>query len=606
MTEEQIAKRFQEGKTAYEQHDFETAAAIFEELVQEEQHPFSAAYLAEMHYLGLAVPCQREKIYEYLQIANEDHDARTQDNTIFLYINLLRTGIPNIVSQDVQTADEVSIHGAENMYPFALSQCHWFGLGQFKHDQKMAAKWLKSEADQGDLLKKYQYANLLLKIDGNTAEAELILRELVELGSSSAAVKLAEHLLDKDEPEIVDDCITLLNYAEMHNNAAACLTFSTYHQKYTGNMERSREYLEKAIELNEPAAKTFLALQLLNNVDEEDEDGPQQGMELLREAAIDGDCVAQLYLGRICREEEPELAVEMFKKAAKQHHPSGMLELARAYLDGLGPLEQDPAAAFQLFNMAAAHGNMEAQGLLGVCYLNGLGVTEDIIAAMAHLRIAAEHDDWNAMTLLGKIYADPATPYCNHSLALECYRRSAAAGDPEAMYQLAKCHLEGTMTARNVKEGLKLLQQAADETGHTDSVYELGCAYLQGKYGLKHDEEKAMQYLQQAAQERHDKACLELGVFLKDTDLDISRELLIEAASAGLKEAIYQLACLEEENGNLIYAFKFYEDASELHYPSAMRALAKFHQEGNLVPEDQERAEKLLRDADRLEQMLQD
>ena len=117
--------------------------------------------------------------------------------------------------------------------------------------------------------------------------------------------------------------------------------------------------------------------------------------------------------------------------------------------------------AFSLALERAEKNDAAAQTLLGVLLSRGLGVKKDLAAAA----------DW--------------------------YGLAAKSGNPEALYALARLHLDGSGTERDTAHAADLLQQAADK-GHAVASRELGYLLLQGS-GREKNAMLAAAYFRRAA-----------------------------------------------------------------------------------------------------------
>ena len=121
--------------------------------------------------------------------------------------------------------------------------------------------------------------------------------------------------------------------------------------------------------------------------------------------------------------------------------------------------------AWRLLEDAAEDGeNARRDSYLGLLYWRGLGVPRDTHIAVSHFSRAAELDHAAAMTAYGMaLRAGVGAPRDTES-AHHLFRLSAAAGDPEAMTQLA------SMSDRN--EARHWLIRAA-ELGHPSAMLAL-------------------------------------------------------------------------------------------------------------------------------------
>lgn len=103
----------------------------------------------------------------------------------------------------------------------------------------------------------------------------------------------------------------------------------------------------------------------------------QHSLELLKEAAGNGLCKAQLYLGLYYADESADhcdyyKAIPYLEMAAAKKDPSAEFNLGICYERGLG-IERDMSRAAHFYKAAAEHGHTGAQYNLGVFYEHGLG-----------------------------------------------------------------------------------------------------------------------------------------------------------------------------------------------------------------------------------------
>ena len=123
------------------------------------------------------------------------------------------------------------------------------------------------------------------------------------------------------------------------------------------------------------------------------------------------------------------------------------------------------------------------------------------------------------------------------------------ANDPAALcYMGLECYRE-----ENCGGAFEYLSKAA-EWGDADARYRLGYMYGKGE-GVEKDDEKAVYHYE-------------------------------KAAIGGHPDARHNLACIEEENGNIERAVKHFIIASNLGHEKSMKALWKQYSAGNITKED--------------------
>lgn len=128
--------------------------------------------------------------------------------------------------------------------------------------------------------------------------------------------------------------------------------------------------------------------------------------------------------------------------------------------------------AVQMLTPLANSGNALAQYRLGMLYYNGQGVGED------------------------------------EKLAIYWWKKAAAQGNVESMFQLGSAFLFGTQAAKFVpdpdREAAMWYFQAAS-AGHAEAQYHLGLLFLAGK-GVIESRQEAARWMQKAASQGHSEA----------------------------------------------------------------------------------------------------
>jgi TPR repeat protein len=118
-------------------------------------------------------------------------------------------------------------------------------------------------------------------------------------------------------------------------------------------------------------------------------------------------------------------------------------------------------------------------------------------------------------------------------IATKKIKARAKKNDPEAIWQLATTHKNGSLgVPANEQKALELTKKAAD-LGNVKAQFALGLGYYQGGYGLEIDKEKGRDHWESAAKGGHVKARFALGrdELSKGNTIDSIRHLHIAAAS---------------------------------------------------------------------------
>ncbi len=124
-------------------------------------------------------------------------------------------------------------------------------------------------------------------------------------------------------------------------------------------------------------------------------------------AAEAGVALAQAKLGYIYdQSNDDEKAVHWYREAAAQHHPDGEFGLGEMYAKGEG-VDQDFEIAVEMYMRAAVNGHAQAQRVLANAYEHGALAREVSKAeALRWLTLAANNGDINSMQRMASLYTD--------------------------------------------------------------------------------------------------------------------------------------------------------------------------------------------------------
>lgn len=127
------------------------------------------------------------------------------------------------------------------------------------------------------------------------------------------------------------------------------------------------------------------------------------------------------------------------------------------------------ASAIEVVRKHASEGDASAQLRLGSLYYHGQGIAEDELAAI----------NW--------------------------WKKAAAGGNTEAMYQIAHAYLFGTTAAKSVAEPDReaaIWCFKAASANHAEAAYTLGLLFIAGK-GVAEDKAEAVLWFRRAAAQGH-------------------------------------------------------------------------------------------------------
>lgn len=196
----------------------------------------------------------------------------------------------------------------------------------------------------------------------------------------------------------------------------------------------------------------------------------------LWKAAIRDCAPAQNMLANIYYEydQDYEQAAEWYKKAANKGIPASQYMLANLLFDGLG-IEQNKEQAFSWYKNAGEQNLPEAQFSLGICYEYGYGVNADIDKAIIWYRKAAEQNISEAQNALGLCYMNKIEPK-DYKQAAKWFHSAAQNGFVSAQSNLGVLYSRGLGVEQDNQKAIYWLQKAANQN-YFIAKYELGLCY---------------------------------------------------------------------------------------------------------------------------------
>ncbi|MDO4222350.1 MAG: tetratricopeptide repeat protein [Akkermansia sp.] len=171
-------------------------------------------------------------------------------------------------------------------------------------------------------------------------------------------------------------------------------------------------------------------------------------------------------------------ALQWLQKAADAGLVQAQTDLAALYLEGGKGVEKNAKLAHEWFSKAAAQGSKEACDFLGILEYEGRGVAQDVNAALAHWRTAADAGIADAQFRLGMVLAQKA----------------------ESMHEAV--------------DWLVKAARSGDKTGEPAAATALGNIYAKGTNGIEKDLQKSAEWYAQAAAAGEPRAQMVYAVML--------------------------------------------------------------------------------------------
>ncbi|MGQ0565398.1 MAG: caspase family protein [Gemmobacter sp.] len=133
----------------------------------------------------------------------------------------------------------------------------------------------------------------------------------------------------------------------------------------------------------------------------------------------------------------------------------------------------------------------------------------------AQLAALADLGDTRSMLGLAQMRLNPEAKVFDPKEAFDLLTRAAAAGSPEAQFELAKLYEQGIGVEPDPVRALDLYQQAAAQD-FADAINDLGFMHYQGGLGLPPDPAAALTFFERAANLRHPQALFNFAALIDD------------------------------------------------------------------------------------------
>ncbi len=302
-----------------------------------------------------------------------------------------------------------------------------------------------------------------------------------------------------------------------------------------------------------------------------------------------------------CRlENRPEEAFGWTLRAAEAGNTQGMVNAGIQCLDGIGTVK-DVEKGIALIKKAAEAGDEYACVLLSDLYYSGQYVASDLREAEKWCARAAELDPQNQKyrnnldyirsrlrdeSVRSRELTNRGYGYIqqnDYPAAFRCFLEAAQLGEPNAMYNLSLCYMNGHGTDRNEKLAFEWMKKAA-ENGMANSFSDLSEKYYLGiGSGIDLDQalfwrEKACQAFPGNEQEKNN-----LAYIREDVRMLASADP--SAAAALVSRGLEHMRQGRKKNG-----FLCFKKGAEFNEPAGMHNLAVCYAQGEGTAADMGRA----------------
>lgn len=291
-----------------------------------------------------------------------------------------------------------------------------------------------------------------------------------------------------------------------------------------------------------------------------------------------------------------EKAVECFQAAAADGVVEAQTNLAALYMTGNG-VQQDREKAKQLLFYAASQGDGFAMSKLGDICTDGIDGAPDFRQGIHWYQKAVEHQDVNAMIILGVRYLRGIGVGEDLYRAQVLFRMAAERNHPEGINYYAQMLLEKPEPEKQ-QEGVRWLRENAKH-GDAYSMFLLARCYEKGR-GIKRDEKEAISWYLFSSRRGFTGAKVELGKLvardiIKAPSVEDEVEWLQEAITDGDLHASFRLANYYldghgEIEPNVKEAIRLFQEGAERSFSESQMVLFHLYEEGKVVERNPEKA----------------
>jgi TPR repeat protein len=219
-------------------------------------------------------------------------------------------------------------------------------------------------------------------------------------------------------------------------------------------------------------------------------------------------------------EEDVNLAIQWYTKAAEQNHSTASYNLGLIYYNGQG-VEKDYSKSFEYCKIAAEQGLSQAQFRLGYCYLLGYGCDKDEQRGLKLMEESSDDDDTRLATL-GEFYHTASPKHRNFFKSLEYYLQvSQGAQRSYALRGIGLLYEHGDGVEQDYQKALAYYQDAAKEHNKA-AYYSIALLYYYG-YGVSKDYITSFEWFEKVITEKLKLRATHVCVANEKSDQDVEK-----------------------------------------------------------------------------------
>ncbi len=193
---------------------------------------------------------------------------------------------------------------------------------------------------------------------------------------------------------------------------------------------------------------------------------------------------------------DPETAFSLFKRSYEAGNADGACQTALCMIRGSGTT-QDLEKGLKLLTETAGNGNIRAALKYAWCLEHGIFTQKDRKKAAGIYESLASNKIPIGMYEVGRCYLDGVGFDRDEDMGYSWFTMAESFGSVEGRFGMSRCMLGGIVENKR-EEGLKLMLECADN-GCVDAMIMLAQLYAKGGKMISKNQEKAIEYYQNAA-----------------------------------------------------------------------------------------------------------
>ncbi|NOZ53254.1 MAG: sel1 repeat family protein [Gammaproteobacteria bacterium] len=493
-------------------------------------------FIGRKYYIGTEIKKDKAEAAKWFARAVKKNHTKALYMLGKMYMN--GDGIPKNVGKAGELLTKAADKGHADAQ-FEIANYYFYGYGNNK-DVKLAVTYYKKAAEDRHIGAQFQLGKILyagIGVDIDKQEGKKWLETASDNGSSEALAFLnTDSLLTKpaktktpkrqnkeknnkkSKPKNTNAIISKINQEIKQAENGNVDTQYTIGIRYLNGEDVNKNpstavmWIRKAAEQDHAGAQHQLGIMYRDGIGVPKSEG--EAVKWLRLASSWGISKAQRDLDALLRKQLLTSEGD-FSANPELSKPEAQYALGLMYIDGKD-VDKDVNTAAQWFLKAARQDHLEAQYRLGEMYKNGVGVKSNSQEAKLWLSKAANGGLDKASDVLQSILKAEQKRILDsevkklQSSSIYPLLDQAKQGDIDAKYKVGLMFLEGDNVPKDIYEGIRWLQSAANNN-HMRSQMTLGNIYFSGAYNVEIDYLVAAKWFRQAAKNGDAEAQYQLG-----------------------------------------------------------------------------------------------